>query len=436
MLCRMLKEMKSDNTQQNGLSATRQKSHWPANRPPEPPIEKLRAEWREKYAESDKLAGIEVTDDFEPFNQRNDIFTRAQWDGDVHSPQAIAFFKGHRGAGNPRKGDGFRQKDIALRNASWAISNYVAERSMKNGEREGFTAPIDLRARVTEEKVEFNDPRALSNEIKRIAKLFGADLVAVTDFDTRWLYASRVDSRTTEEAPNELPEGLTHVIVMGHAMDFDLVQTYPSALAGAATGREYSHEAGIVIQLANYIRNLGYQAVGSMNDTGLVIPYAVKAGLGEYGRHQMVITPEFGPRVRFSKVFTNLPLEIDPPRRSGITGFCDICTQCADACPAKALPYGPPEATKHNKSTVTGVKKWSANCEKCFGYWVKLASDCAICMRVCPFNRGYEKWRDKLFFKLATSRWRKLALAWDKRSKRAERVKPKIWWEKMAASKD
>ena len=59
---------------------------------------------------------------------------------------------------------------------------------------------------------------------------------------------------------NDLPDGLTHVIVMGHAMDFDLVETYPSALAGTATGREYSHEAAICIQLAAYIRNLGYQA--------------------------------------------------------------------------------------------------------------------------------------------------------------------------------
>ncbi|MBZ0218753.1 MAG: hypothetical protein K8F25_19510, partial [Fimbriimonadaceae bacterium] len=236
-----------------------------------------------------------------------------------------------------------------------------------------------------------------------------------------------------EEVPHNLPDGLTHVIVMGHAMDFDLVQTYPSALAGAATGREYSHEAGIVIQLANYIRNLGYDAVGSMNDTGLVIPYAVKAGLGEYGRHQMVITPEFGPRVRFSKIFTNLPLEVDVPKRQGISKFCDICTECADACPPKALPYGPPEAVKPNKSTITGVRKWSANCEKCFGYWVKLASDCAICMRVCPFNRGYKNWKDRLFFKLATSRFRKFALAWDKRSNRAARVKPGKWWEKMAA---
>ena len=77
------------------------------------------------------------------------------------------------------------------------------------------------------------------------------------------------------------------------------MQTYPSTLGGAATGREYSHEATIVMQVAAYIRNLGYQAIASMNDTGLVIPMAIQAGLGEYARNQLVITPEFGPRLRF-----------------------------------------------------------------------------------------------------------------------------------------
>ena len=54
-----------------------------------------------------------------------------------------------------------------------------------------------------------------------------------------------------------------------------------SALGGAATGREYSHEAAIMMQVASYIRNLGYQAVASMNNTGPVTLMAEQATLGE-----------------------------------------------------------------------------------------------------------------------------------------------------------
>jgi reductive dehalogenase len=214
---------------------------------------------------------------------------------------------------------------------------------------------------------------------------------------------------------------------MGHEMDFELVETYPSAVAGAATGREYSHEAAIVMQLAAYIRNLGYEATASMNDSALVIPYAIKAGLGEYGRNQMVLTPEFGPRVRFSKIFTNLPLSVDLPRKLGVTEYCNICTKCADACPPKALPKGSPEVGSNSLSTLRGVKKWSANCEACFGYWAKIKTDCAICMRVCPFNNN-GTWLDRVWQKLATSRWRTLALKLDQRRGKRVRLRPRDWW--------
>ncbi|MBE1282620.1 MAG: 4Fe-4S dicluster domain-containing protein [Rhodobacteraceae bacterium] len=385
---------------------------WPSNTPPQ--------------RDGDARAGIDVTDDFERFAQRNDIFTRAFWDDRVKSKHTKKFFSSYRMEAAPRRGDGFTQRDFALRNAAWLISDIVSNRKADQGLREGFQAPIQNDTPVAKDALEIEDPSRMSAEIKRIAKFFGADLCGVTDLDDRWLYSARVDARDMSEAPHDLPDGLTHVIVLGHEMEQELVATYPSALAGAATGREYSHEASIVMQLAAYIRNLGYEAVPSMNDTGLVIPYAIKAGLGEYARNQMVITPEFGPRLRFSKIFTNLPLALDQPKPQGVRAFCDICTKCADACPVKALPYGPPSTDTANVSAIKGVRKWTSDAEKCFSFWAKMASDCAICMRVCPFNRDYTRLRDRLWLRLALSRWRGLALRLAR--KHGERVKPSTWW--------
>lgn len=375
---------------------------------------------------TDAEAGIEVTDAFERFTQRNDIFTRAMWDDRVKSKHTEKFFASYRMEAAPRRGDGFTQRDFALRNAAWLISDIMTNRFAADGRREGFQAPISNDTPVAPHKAEIDDPEKMSAEIKRIARFFGADLCGVTDLDERWLYTSRVDVRDMREAPLDLPEGLNSVIVLGHEMDEDLVATYPSALAGAATGREYSHEASIVMQVAAYIRNLGYEAVPSMNDTGLVIPYAIKAGLGEYARNQMVITPSFGPRLRFSKIFTNLPLHHDVPKPLGVRAFCDICTKCADACPVKALPYGPPTTETANISAIKGVRKWTSDAEKCFAFWAKLASDCAICMRVCPFNRDYSKWINRAWLKLALSPWRKLALKLARNH--GERRKPADWW--------
>lgn len=375
----------------------------------------------------DTEAGIETTEDFARFTQRNDVFSRAMWDDAVRSKHTENFFNSYRMEAAPRRGNGFSQRDFALRNAAWLISDVMTDRHAAKGRREGFQAPISNDTPVAPVQAEIDDPAAMAQEVKRVARFFGADLCAVTDMDERWLYASRVDTRDMTEADLGLPDGLPHVIVLGHEMDADLVATYPSALAGAATGREYSHEAAVVMQLAAYIRNLGYDAVPSMNDTGLVIPFAVKAGLGEYARNQMVITPEFGPRLRFSKIFTNLPLTYDAPRPRGVRAFCDICSKCADACPPKALPFGPPETGGANASAITGVRKWTSNAEKCFSFWAKTATDCAICMRVCPFNRDFTQRSHRLWLKLALSRWRKLALWLDRN--RGKRAKPADWWK-------
>ena len=404
---------------------------WPSNQAADSLSSEQIAEMNSKFADSDARAGIEVSDKFEPFNQMNDMFTRAFWDETIRSPATDEFFDSYRSAANPRRGDGFAQKDFALRNASWIVSDLISNRNNDAGEREGFQASIRYDTPVSPKQVEVDNPEEQSSEIKSIGRLFGADLIGITEIDPRWHYSARVDTRDFSPASNALPEGLTHVIVMGHAMDEGLVDTYPSALAGAATGLEYSHEAAIVLQLAAYIRNLGYEAVPSMNDTALVIPYAVKAGLGEYGRNQMVITPEFGPRVRFSKIFTSLPLVSDEPRPFGIRAYCDICTVCAEACPPKALPFGPPQEDNESTSTIKGVKKWSADCEKCFGYWAKLKSDCAICMRVCPFNQSKSTFYGLLFNRLATSRFRKLALYLESRRGLAKRLRPADWWKRM-----
>ncbi len=403
---------------------------WPSNRPRTEVTDAMHDDWEARFGESDRACGFDITRDFQPFSQINDVFNRAFWDSSVRSEDTDGFFKSYGRGAKPRKGQGFSQKDFALRNASWIISDLISGRGSDRGLREGFQSSICADTEISKTKVAYDCPVAASSEIKRVAKLFGADLVGISEIDERWHYSERVDTRDFTPADNTLPEGVSHVIIMGHSMDLDLVDTYPSALAGASTGREYSHEAAVTIQLAAYLRGLGYEGVASMNDTALVIPYAIKAGLGEYGRNQMVLTPEFGPRLRFSKVFTSLPLAPDAPKPLGLAAYCQSCTICADACPPKALPDGPPDFGPVSPSTIRGVRKWSADCEKCFGYWAKLRTDCAICMRVCPFNRSYNRWQDRLWRWLATGKGRKLARLWQEKQGKRPRLKPGDWWAK------
>jgi epoxyqueuosine reductase len=57
------------------------------------------------------------------------------------------------------------------------------------------------------------------------------------------------------------------------------------------------------------------------------------AGLGFVGRHNMLVTPQFGAAVRLVSVFTDAPLPADEPA----AGDCGDCDDCRGACPVGAI---------------------------------------------------------------------------------------------------
>ncbi len=73
--------------------------------------------------------------------------------------------------------------------------------------------------------------------------------------------------------------------------------------------------------------------------TSLSIPLAVDAGLGEPGRHGLLLNPDYGSLVRICKVLTDLPLETDRLIAFGTAEICRNCTICADNCPAQVISF-------------------------------------------------------------------------------------------------
>ncbi len=98
---------------------------------------------------------------------------------------------------------------------------------------------------------------------------------------------------------------------------------------------------------------------------------AEAAGLGTIGRHSLLVTPEFGPRVRLACVLTDAELKATPRLADGL---CDGCNDCIAACPANALSEpADGEAYAINKFACQAFRNASGSC-----------SDC---MRVCPQGR-------------------------------------------------
>lgn len=378
----------------------------------------------------DALTGFEVGEDFKPFSQRNDVFSRANWDETVRTEQALEFWAAYiMPNARARKADGYSQRDYALRNAAWHFTKAFATlKSGSEGRHEGFNDTFTLHGPGWPEKWTLDNVGDTSKDIKKIAKLFGADLVGICDYDERWVYSLKFNRMDQSERPVDVPGDTTHVIVIATAMDLDLTATVPSALAATATGMGYTKDAVTLMSLAQYIRNLGYDAHASMNDTALNIPLAVQAGLGEYGRHGLLITPEFGPRVRIGKIFTNMPLAPDAPKYFGVTEFCNICNACAAACPPKAIPFDEPKAAAPNQSSFSTIKKWTTDAEKCFKFWTTQNTECSICIRVCPYNRTFRSGWDRFWRWLAGTRWRRLALTLDGWLRDGGRKPAKSWW--------
>ncbi|MFX1490312.1 MAG: 4Fe-4S dicluster domain-containing protein, partial [Promethearchaeota archaeon] len=180
-------------------------------------------------------------------------------------------------------------------------------------------------------------------------------------------------------------------IVMAVEMDPDALSTAPAQPAAAAVAIAYSKMAFIISCMGEFIRNLGYRAIQCGNDTALSIPLAIDAGLGALGRNGLLITPEFGPRVRICKVFTDIPLISDIPNIKFIekvNKICGKCLKCAEACKADAISKEKGTSFHGlNISNSSGVNKHYIDGEKCFEFWIENSSDCGNCIAVCPFSK-------------------------------------------------
>ncbi len=83
----------------------------------------------------------------------------------------------------------------------------------------------------------------------------------------------------------------------------------------------------------SYPLYMSYETKGTVGDVSLR-HVAVAAGLGNFGRHNLVIHPKMGSRVVFTAVISNLELTSDPPITERL---CTDCNLCVENCPAHAL---------------------------------------------------------------------------------------------------
>jgi len=282
-------------------------------------------------------------------------------------------------------------EDFALRDASWYVANtlgtFAGFMHGNNGlyswkslevSKENLDSEMKSRKKIC-------NPSIISEKIKSAGRFYGASLVGIARLNEFWVYSYSYNRSTEQNHPIRLPQRYEFAVVMAIEMDYDKF-VMSDIGASAATGLGYSKMAFVSSLLAQFIRNLGYEALPCGNDTALSIPLAIDAGLGELGRNGLLVTPDFGSRVRLCKVLTDLPLKADKPISFGVQEYCEKCKKCLESCPVQAIREDK-TAEAITTSNNSGILKWPVNGEKCFGFWCETGIDCSICIKVCPFSR-------------------------------------------------
>ena len=153
----------------------------------------------------------------------------------------------------------------------------------------------------------------------------------------------------------------------------------------------------------SYPLHMSYETKGVVGDVSLRHA-AVAAGLGNLGRHNLVIHPGMGTRVVFSALITDLDLPSDGPAPENLCTKCDICVKSCPGgaldeegktdvmkCLRKSQPYGIGSSISLWTKFADGTPEERKNLVKDVNFWrlyqagfIGFQYFCFNCMSSCP----------------------------------------------------
>lgn len=187
-----------------------------------------------------------------------------------------------------------------------------------------------------------------------------------------------------------------NAIVLTLEIGKDIIETPPGPEAQELNEATYEKLGSITYALSDFIRANGF-ATHVAHPYGNMVGFSQmgqEAGLGHIGQSGLLISPELGPRMKISAIFTTL--ENSPEKttedHSWILDYCEKCGKCIKACPEKALV---------ETESCCGGSQIEFIQKRCIG----CTQGCTYCIEDCPFDeKGYQHVKnrfDKMNAKLA-----------------------------------
>lgn len=263
------------------------------------------------------------------------------------------------------------QNIVKAADRRWVWTVYHDEMKIYRQRHDDINEPLVEAAAVSGDLEPTGTPTGedVTEMIRVKAREMGFGEVGFTSMDRRHVYTSKKRWVKYE-----------HAICLALEQDYVQTQTLPGMEAEFAHFGTYEIEGALLLDLADYIRSLGYHAqVHSPNDNSAAyIPMFVAAGLGQLGANGQLLSPHFGSRARIAMITTDAPITYDEPVDFGLHQFCQECQVCVNRCPGRALV--------REKVWWRGVEKNKLIYERCRPVMARY-DGCAVCMKVCPIQR-------------------------------------------------
>lgn len=228
----------------------------------------------------------------------------------------------------------------------------------------------------------------LTSWIKQEAFSLGADLVGIADcvllaglettpadllsgFKVAISIAVKLPSAVFEQL-DDCPTPLYSNVYQTANQLLDLIAFRLSAKLEQSGGIALPIPASQPLDMTSYSAHLSAKAVANA------------AGLGWQGKSLLIITPQFGPRVRLVTILTDLALVPDKP----VKNRCGSCRSCTDACVASAIRNVNTDFHYESRDEALDFQKCADKLVREFKNLAGVDKPiCGICIKVCPWGR-------------------------------------------------
>ena len=222
-------------------------------------------------------------------------------------------------------------------------------------------------------------------EIEEYAKELGADVFGVADLELL---------RDYPVYPENLLNGFTRGIVIGVKLSDAVFDGLPETRPLYAKQYQVANDRldRMAFEIARTIEKMGYNAIPipaskilkDLHWSSFISHKAIAraAGVGWIGKNLLLITEEFGPRIRMATILTDMPLDTGHP----VKRKCGKCRECIESCIVNALSEVDFEDYPKREDAL--------NVDRCAEKLEEYASDpdigfmvCGICVKVCPWGK-------------------------------------------------